>query len=196
MPSPPKPLTAERIVQATEEVLRRRGFAKATVVDVARALGVSHASVYRHFASKAALHEAVTKRWLNHTLSSLAAIAAEDRAPELRLHDWLAALFAANRRKWHEDPELFAAYKALAAELEGPVASHVDDLTAQLAQIIHSGADIGTFAIVSDPTTIARTVFQATGRFHDSYHSRDWEQSDIQAQFETVVDLVLRGLRG
>lgn len=59
---PPKPLTAERIVQATEEVLRRHGFAKATVVDVSCALGVSHASVYRHFASKAALHEAVTKR--------------------------------------------------------------------------------------------------------------------------------------
>ena len=34
---------------AAEEVLRRYGPPKATVVDVARALGVSHGSVYRHF---------------------------------------------------------------------------------------------------------------------------------------------------
>ena len=57
-------LTAERILEAAEEVLRRYGPAKANVVDVARALGVSHGSVYRHFPSKAALRDAVTERWL------------------------------------------------------------------------------------------------------------------------------------
>ena len=54
------PLTPERILQAAEEVLRRHGPAKANVVDVARALGVSHGTVYRHFPSKQALREAVT----------------------------------------------------------------------------------------------------------------------------------------
>ncbi|WP_436841019.1 TetR/AcrR family transcriptional regulator [Streptomyces bobili] len=49
----PETLTAERILEATEEVLRRHGPANATVVDVARALGVSHGSVYRHFRTKA-----------------------------------------------------------------------------------------------------------------------------------------------
>lgn len=58
-------LTSEAILAATEEVLRRYGPAKATVVDVAKALGVSHGSVYRHFATKAALREAVTRRWLD-----------------------------------------------------------------------------------------------------------------------------------
>ena len=45
-------------------MLRRFGPAKTTVVDVARALDVSHGSVYRHFPSKAALRDAVTERWL------------------------------------------------------------------------------------------------------------------------------------
>ena len=61
------PLTPERILEATEDVLRRYGPAKATVVDVARALGVSHGSVYRHFRTKSALREAVTARWLTRT---------------------------------------------------------------------------------------------------------------------------------
>ena len=38
-------LTRERILEAAEEVLRRFGLAKTTVVDVARALGVSHGSI-------------------------------------------------------------------------------------------------------------------------------------------------------
>ena len=45
-------LTPERILEVTEDVLRRFGLAKATVVDVARALDVSHGSVYRHFPAR------------------------------------------------------------------------------------------------------------------------------------------------
>ena len=56
----PRPLTSERILEAAEEALRRFGPAKANVVDVARALGVSHGAVYRHFPSKAALRDAVS----------------------------------------------------------------------------------------------------------------------------------------
>ncbi len=65
-------LTADRILDAAEEVLTRYGPAKTTVVDVARALGVSHGSVYRHFASKAALRDAVTERWLARVSGPLA----------------------------------------------------------------------------------------------------------------------------
>ncbi|MFJ4818078.1 TetR family transcriptional regulator [Streptomyces sp. NPDC088801] len=191
----PKPPTAEHILDVTEGVLRRHGPAKATVVDVARVLGVSHASVYRHFATKSALWEAVTKRWLDHIATALAAIAAEECNPELRLRDWLAALFAAMRSKSHEDPELFTTYKVLVADLGDAIAVHVDDLTAQLAHIVRSGADTGIFASVTDPTGMARAVFQATGRFHDSCYSRDWKQPDIEAQFDTVVELVVQGLR-
>ena len=41
-----------RILDAAVDQLRRHGPAKTGVVDVARALGVSHAAVYRYFASK------------------------------------------------------------------------------------------------------------------------------------------------
>lgn len=74
-PAAAEPLTPERILETTEEVLRRFGPTKATVVDVARALGVSHGSVYRHFPSKAALREAVTDRWLAKSVVMLEEIA-------------------------------------------------------------------------------------------------------------------------
>ena len=73
-------LTPERILEATEDVLRRFGLAKATVVDVARALDVSHGSVYRHFPSKASLREAVAKRWRDRVNAPEARAIAKDLA--------------------------------------------------------------------------------------------------------------------
>ncbi|OXS32400.1 TetR family transcriptional regulator [Streptomyces sp. XY006] len=187
-------LTAERILEATEEVLRRHGPAKATVVDVARALGVSHGSVYRHFRTKAALREAVTKRWLDRTSGELSGIAAGDGDPATRLRDWLAALFAAKRRKAGADPELFATYTVLTGENGTAVGEHIADLTAQLTRIVRDGVASGDFAS-DDPQATARAVFQATGRFHDPCYAREWEEPGAEADFTAVVDVLLRGLR-
>jgi AcrR family transcriptional regulator len=193
MAPPTETLTAERILEATEEVLRRHGPAKATVVDVARALGVSHGSVYRHFRTKAALREAVTKRWLDRTSERLAVIAAADRDPEIRLRDWLAALFEAKRHKAGDDPELFATYTVLTDENGAVVGEHIADLTAQLTRIIADGAGSGAFA-VPDPAAAARAVFHATGRFHDPCYAREWTRPGVGEEFTAVVDLLVRGL--
>src|SRR5947199_3164718 len=99
-------LTPERILDVAEDVLRRFGPAKATVVDVARALGVSHGSVYRHFASKSALREAVTADWLARVHAPLADLP-PGPAPA-RLRAWLTVLAHEKRRRALADPELFA----------------------------------------------------------------------------------------
>ncbi len=78
-------LEREEILVAAEDVLRRYGPGKASVVDVSRALGVSHGSVYRHFDSKAALRDAVVERWLARGTGELTAIAfADDPAATAR----------------------------------------------------------------------------------------------------------------
>src|ERR1039457_876285 len=109
-------LTPERILEATEEVLRRYGLAKATVVDVARALDVSHGSVYRHFPSKASLREAVAKRWLDRVNSPLQEIADSTGPAPARLERWLRTMLAIKHKKVGDDPEMFATYLALAQE--------------------------------------------------------------------------------
>lgn len=164
-----RPLTPERILEAAEEVLRRHGPAKANVVDVARALGVSHGSVYRHFPSKQALREAVTRRWLDSFHHEL------DPIDDLR--EWLHALFAAKRAKALEDPELFATYDALLAEASGVVDEHVATLVAQLTRI------------VGDEAT-ARAIFQATTRFHHPAHAAEWADPDAERDLDRIIDLI------
>ena len=77
--------TPEEILDATEKVLRRHGPEKTNVVDVARALDVSHGTIYRHFSSKEALRNAATHRWLQRVEQPLAAISREDGPAEERL---------------------------------------------------------------------------------------------------------------
>ncbi|MEV6552221.1 TetR family transcriptional regulator [Streptomyces sp. NPDC051597] len=191
-----EPLTAERILEATEEVLRRHGPAKATVVDVARQLGVSHGSVYRHFRTKSALREAVTKRWLDRTTRELASIADDEpREAEATLRAWLAKLFEAKRRKAGDDPELFATYEVLLAENSTVVEEHITELVGQLAQIVHRGVECGRFAALGPDARMARAVFDATNRFHDPAYASQWLRPEIEADFTAVVDLVVHGLR-
>ncbi|UPT62106.1 MAG: TetR/AcrR family transcriptional regulator [Hyphomonadaceae bacterium JAD_PAG50586_4] len=70
----------DRILDATVDVLRRHGPAKTGVVDVARALDMSHSNVYKHFASKSALLDAVAERWLAQVMAPLSKITADKNA--------------------------------------------------------------------------------------------------------------------
>jgi AcrR family transcriptional regulator len=188
------PLDADTILSATEEVLRRHGPAKATVVDVARALGVSHTAVYKHFPSKAALRAAVTRRWLSRDCNALAAIAGDtELPPPQRLRAWLAAVLAAKRAKARDDPELFAAYGML-AEHSSAAAGHVADLLGQLQAILADGIADGTF-VGTDPAAAAHAVFDATTRFHHPAHAPEWQATGTEAELDAVCTLLLTGLQ-
>jgi AcrR family transcriptional regulator len=187
-------LTRERILEAAEDALRRYGPAKANVVDVARALGVSHGSVYRHFESKAALRDAVTDRWLARIGNPLEKIAAEDGPAADRLHRWLVKLSKAKRKKTLDDPELFATYIALAGQAREVVDRHVDHLVGQIVRILADGNESGEFA-VEDPDKAARAIFDATSRFHNPAFASQWSEPGLDEALESVIALLLGGLQ-
>jgi len=192
---PQTALTPERILEATEDVLRRYGPAKATVVDVARALGVSHGSVYRHFATKSALREAVTQRWLEQAHADLHGIATEEGPAADRLGRWLDALFAAKRRKAGSDPELFATYLVLAGESSRTVDRHIEEMVGQIGRILQDGVARGEFRIEEGSLRgWARAVWDATVRFHDPAFAREWGDPAIDPAYAAARTLVLRGL--
>jgi AcrR family transcriptional regulator len=186
-------LTPERILEVTEDVLRRFGLAKATVVDVARALDVSHGSVYRHFPSKASLREAVAKRWLDRVNAPLQEIAEGSEPPPMRLEHWLRTMIAIKHKKVCEDPEMFATYLALAQEACKVVKAHKDGLVDQIAHIISDGVKQGAFE-VADAKASARALFDATSRFHHPAHAEEWSDPALAARIDALLALLLRGL--
>ena len=56
--------TRDRIMDVADRLFRQLGFAKTTVADIAAELDMSPANVYRFFASKNAIVEAICRRCL------------------------------------------------------------------------------------------------------------------------------------
>jgi AcrR family transcriptional regulator len=187
------PLTLDRIVSAAEDVIRRYGPAKATVVDVARTLVVSHAAVYRHVATKAELRDLVVGRWAETIMPTLRAIAAQPGPAPKRLRQFFDALIEVKRRRAAEDPELFAAYRTLAADAQSVVAAHLDELVGLAATVIRSGVEEGTFRAV-DPVVACRAVLFATSKFHHPAHAAEWADPGIDAAYNNVWQMLMNGL--
>ncbi|KQO15727.1 TetR family transcriptional regulator [Paenibacillus sp. Leaf72] len=190
------PLTKEAILDAAEQVLRRYGPDKTSVTDIAKFLQVSHGTLYRHFASKAALRETVTERWLDKSVSEpLEGIAtATDGSAAVQLRSWLDALMQKKQMYALEDAEMFAMYSAVTLEAVDLIAAHVDHLVKQIAIIVERGMHSGEFK-PGDAHATARAIFLATTKFHHPAFVREWSRKEIAQDFDAVWSLLLAGLQ-
>jgi AcrR family transcriptional regulator len=185
----------EQILDAAEDLLRRYGIEKTNIVDVAKALGLSHTAVYKYFPTKLAVQEAVAARWLNRITQPMADIATSPSDAEQTLRRWVTGLVDVKRRTAREDCELFQVYHALAESAEGAVAHHMDQLARQLAHIIEHGIETREFR-VRDSRQAAQAVLTATVRFHHPHFlSKGDPQQPTEAESRKVMDLLLAGLK-
>src|SRR3974377_555439 len=72
--------TRARIMETAEALFRRLGFAKTAVADIAAELDMSPANVYRFFASKNAIVEAICKKCMSE-VEERAWMVARSKAP-------------------------------------------------------------------------------------------------------------------
>lgn len=188
-------LTTEEILDAAEEVLRRFGPRKTTVVDVARELGVSHGTVYRHFDTKAALHEAITSRWVERVTHPLAAISEKKTSAKQRLREWFETLMDIKAKTVKDDPEMFASYSILAQNVADHVVfEHLDTMIKQVELILCDGCEDDSFEIENCAAT-ARALFDATIRYHHPLHVKEWQGENIKEEFNQLFLLLERGIQ-
>lgn len=184
-----------RIMDAAEVVLRRFGAGKTNVVDVARELGQSHASVYRYFRSKAALVDALAGRWLRRVMDLLEPIAHAEGPAGDRLRDWLLTLHRFKVGKVHDDPELFAAYQTITAESPDLVARHLAHLVEHVEAIVADGVASGEFPAGTDPHRAARAVLNGSLAYHHPRLLAERPRPDGESEAEDVFRLLILGLR-
>ncbi|HEV2675083.1 MAG TPA: TetR/AcrR family transcriptional regulator [Aliidongia sp.] len=187
--------TRERILEATETLLRRHGADKVAVVDVARALGMSHANVYRFFDSKEALRNAIVERWLLRVTAPLDAIVAADGPAGERLREWCLVLMAEKRRKVLDDPDMFAAFQGLVSHARAALTGHMGHLTSQVHALISAGCQSGEFR-VADKDAATHMVLDATVRFHHPRLVAEAAGLDLDRRADAVIRMVLAGLAG
>ena len=186
-------LTKETIIDTAEHVLRRFGPEKTSVVDVARALKVSHGTIYRHFPSKASLREAVAERWLHSISTPLDIVFKKDCSATERLHLWIKTLIHIKHTKVKEDPALFTMYTMLVEESVEAIDVHIRELIGQIIPIIEEGITKQEFKS-TDAAATASGVFMATARFHHPALAKEWASPTIDQEFDIVWNLILSGI--
>ncbi|MFT9367948.1 TetR/AcrR family transcriptional regulator [Paenibacillus polymyxa] len=184
-------LTKEQILIATEDTLRRFGVAKSSVTDVAKVLGVSHGTIYRHFKSKAELLEGVTEKWLNEKIIDPLTKICQDSSvlgiPHLKRY--IQTLIELKQYYARDDEEMFGMYTRVTEQAADLIDQHISHIVDQLADIIVRGG------ITTDqPIQLARTLFYATTRFHHPAHAYEWKSPTIDQEFSEVWMLLEKGI--
>ena len=120
-----------QILDSARAQVRRFGEAKTNVVDIARALGTSHTTIYRHFRSKADIFDALVVEAMRDE-EEMASRFVEAEGPFAeRLEGMVLALHARKRERFTADAEVYGLYRRIMDERPEIIATYAQAMTAK-----------------------------------------------------------------
>ena len=157
--------TRQSIVDAADAIIAERGLNGTSVSAVARALGMSHANVYRHFSSRDAVLKAVADSWMRDMQTACEeAVQACETQPEK-----LAALVFAIRSQLKErslNPVALDLYKFAREEMPEQARAHHAHrgalVTAILGRDEHTSVVLDALRGFTDPFLLSETSDTST----------------------------------
>lgn len=147
---PARPETAQattrsRIIEAAERLIRQYGSQKTTVSDLAKALSMSPANIYRFFNSKDDINEAVCRRVLDNQLSVATEASHRDATAAEHLRAILVSLARLNIERHRTDNALHQLLAMATRENWPVVAEHAERIESMLAAVVADGMTRGEF---------------------------------------------------
>ena len=186
--------TVARILAAAEEQFRRMGYAKTAVADIARALGMSPANIYRFFSSKAAINEAICEKHFAGVHGLLRAVMMEDRPAAERIERFILELHRYNKTRCVSERRMHEMVAAGMEENWAAVDRHIAALHEMIAELVADGVARGEFAAGVEPTDAAHAVCTAcTGVLHPAIIAQ-FAHKDLEADARRVVRYLIAAL--
>jgi AcrR family transcriptional regulator len=188
--------TRLRIMDVAEEHFRRVGYAKTAVADIADALGMSAANVYRFFASKGAINEAICLRILGEEHAMIDMIVAQNRPAGERLKTLLIELHRFNRSRFIGERRVHDMVEAAMEENWAAVEAHLQYVIERIAMIMADGVQSGEFRPCDIPATAMTVKNTCASILHPMMiaecmrHGRDMEE-----QAERLSTFVVNALK-
>jgi len=152
------------IVAAAERLFRQIGYQKTTVIDIAHELHMSPTNIYRYFAAKSEITEAVCMGLLGKIEAEARKIAASRGTAMQRIRNLIGFVEATHLKQYMFDRKLHDLIDAAIIENWSIMHRHNERMAAILEQIIASGMASGEFPL-GDATLAARLVNTACIRF-------------------------------
>jgi len=160
----PEPDTRACIVEVAERFFREIGYQKTTVADIAKALKMSPANVYRFFESKKQINEAVAERLMREVEGAIEAIAAEPGPAAPRLARMIETMHRMNAALYTDDLRMHEMVETALSESWEVVHGHIERKGVIFERVVREGIESGEFA-PADPVLASRCVQVALLRF-------------------------------
>src|SRR5256885_6715031 len=123
----------ERILVTAERLFREIGYQKTTVADIAKALRMSPANVYRFFDSKRSINAGVARRLMGEVEGASLTIATAPQSATERLRELLTAVHRMNSERYIADSKMHEMV-AVAMEEDWEVCkAHMECITSVIA---------------------------------------------------------------
>jgi len=182
----------DSILAAAREAFAKGGFEGTSIADIARAARVSDGLVYRYFANKRDLLNAVLTEFYERTMDDLDVIAGRDASFEQRLHDIIHRHIEAFVRD-ADACRLFISEVRTAADYQGsPVQQLNRRYTSILVRIIESGIASGEVRPDIEMRLVRDVIFGAIE--HRTWAAVNGRPLDIDATAKGLVELLRYGL--
>jgi TetR/AcrR family transcriptional repressor of the ameABC operon len=148
--------TREDILSMAEMLFRERGFVAVSIADIAGALRMSPANVFKHFRSKVALVDAIAGRHLDDAAERFAAVDG-NLPPREQLLRFILRLLESHLQDIQKNPYIFEmVLSTIEAKLEAGNRYRAR-IEAKLGEIIHEGMAEGRYHC-RDAGSAAHTV--------------------------------------
>lgn len=158
-PRRPAGETREDILNTAEHLFRTRGYSSVAIADIATALGMSPANIFKHFHSKTSLVDAISARHIEKMIARLGGHDTEKPAP-LQLLEFVKHLMQSHLRDLAENPHIFEMVVLTAKDDLQCGHRYRDMLLADLATIVDAGIAEGIYK-VTDSHRAANAAFLA-----------------------------------
>ena len=148
-----------RILDSAERLFRHYGYGKTTVADVARDLGMSTANIYRFFASKTEIHQAVCGRMLEMSYNMALSISRLPISASDRLRQYVNGQYKMTVEAMLDEQKVHEMVIVAIERDWHVIEKHIDRIDDIIAQIIREGIAAGEF--VEQDARIASMNFGA-----------------------------------
>ncbi|HVY59288.1 MAG TPA: TetR/AcrR family transcriptional regulator [Xanthobacteraceae bacterium] len=183
----------ERILVTAERLFREIGYQKTTVADIAKALNMSPANVYRFFDSKKSINAGVARRLMGEVEQESQSIAAGPRSAAEKLRELLTTVHRMNSDRYVGDSKMHEMV-AVAMEEDWEVCkNHMECITGVIAGVIQEGVSTGEFK-APDVGLAALCTCTAMSRF---FHPQLIAQCADKPgpSIDQMIDFIIAGLR-
>ncbi len=177
----------------TDELFEKQGVGKTRVADVARELGMSPANIFKHFASKDELVQAVVKENHGRIRKKVEEIARSEGTVRERLEEMAVAVFRFYRERLRNEEKIYQLVAQAYEEGWESVKEFHAYLLSTLTRLLREGAARGEIR-TKRAAALAEPLMDALYVAFFPHQRLSWTPAETEARVRAQIKLILAGL--